>query len=372
MTDALSLYLDALRFGAALTVFVSHYSTGRISGGLFWQFDGGRTAVLVFFVLSGFVIAWVSDTRERTLEEYGLSRVARLYSVIIPVFVLTAVLDTIGKAIDPRLYGPEWGHSMAHPMIDYVLSAVFLGESWTIRVLPGFNVPYWSLNYEAWYYVLFAAAIFLRGRPRIAVVIVAALLAGPRILFLLPVWLMGVAAWRWRAELPRQLGRPLVIVCLAGFIALEALGGERLFWHPSSGWLPPDFSAYDFVLGALVALFIVGLANVQLPMPRASVRTAGSRARRNILWALFAALPAAEFLRDRGAGAARRSTAPGPCFRSCTRRSARIGKPHRAPQRGAEGPTAFSPPHPARKTPATGGRSAAAFLTGHWSTRVSP
>ena len=244
MTNALSLYLDALRFGAALAVFVSHYSTGRISGGLFWQFDGGRTAVLVFFVLSGFVIAWVSDTRERTLEEYGLSRVARLYSVIIPAFVLTAVLDSIGKAIDPRLYGPEWGHSMAHPVIDYALSAVFLGESWTIRVLPGFNVPYWSLNYEAWYYVLFAAAIFLRGRPRIAAVIVAALLAGPRILFLLPVWLMGVAAWRWRAELPRRLGRPLgrplVLVCLAGFIALEALGGERLFWHPSSGWLPPE------------------------------------------------------------------------------------------------------------------------------------
>src|SRR5271167_106999 len=127
MTDALSLYLDALRFGAAFTVFVSHYSTGRISGGLFWQFDGGRTAVLVFFVLSGFVIAWVSDTRERTLEEYGLSRVARLYSVIIPAFVLTAVLDSVGKTIDPTLYGPEWGHSMAHPVIDYALSAVFLG-----------------------------------------------------------------------------------------------------------------------------------------------------------------------------------------------------------------------------------------------------
>lgn len=267
MTNELSLYLDALRFGAAFAVFLSHYSTGRISGGLFWQFDGGRTAVLVFFVLSGFVIAWVSETRERTLEEYGLSRVARLYSVIIPAFLLTAALDSVGKAIDPRLYGPEWGHSMAHPVIDYALSALFLGESWTIRVLPGLNVPYWSLNYEAWYYVLFAATMFPRGRPRLVIVIVAALVAGPRILLLIPVWLMGVAAWRWRAELPPRLARPLPIVCLAGFIALEALGGERLFWHPSSGWLPPDFSDYDFVLGALVAAFIIGLANVRLPMP---------------------------------------------------------------------------------------------------------
>src|SRR5438477_11591366 len=95
------------------------------------------------------------------------------------------------------------------------------------------------------------------------------------------------------------------------------------------------------------------------------VRAAGSRARRNVFRALFAALPGAEFLRDSGAGIARWSSAPGPCFRSRSRRSARVGKPHRAPQTGAEGPTAYGPPHPARETPATGGRLAAAFLIGH-------
>jgi peptidoglycan/LPS O-acetylase OafA/YrhL len=60
MTHALSLYLDVLRFGAAFTVFVSHYAHVRHSGGLFWQMiPYGRVAVLAFFVLSGFVIAWV-------------------------------------------------------------------------------------------------------------------------------------------------------------------------------------------------------------------------------------------------------------------------------------------------------------------------
>jgi peptidoglycan/LPS O-acetylase OafA/YrhL len=128
MTSAVSLYLDALRFGAAFTVFLSHYGTGRISGGMFWYLaDYGRTAVLVFFVLSGYVIAWVTEAREPTIEEYALSRAARLYSVIIPAFILTAALDYTGRAIDPRLYGPEWGHSMAHPAFGYALSAVFLG-----------------------------------------------------------------------------------------------------------------------------------------------------------------------------------------------------------------------------------------------------
>jgi peptidoglycan/LPS O-acetylase OafA/YrhL len=272
MTNALSLYLDALRFGAAFTVFLSHYAVGRISGGLLWPVTAyGRTAVLVFFVLSGFVIAFVTEARERSLEDFALSRAARLYSVMIPAFILTAALDYLGKAVDPRLYAPEWGHSTTHPILGFGLSAVFLGESWTLDMLPGFNVPFWSLNYEAWYYALFAAATFLRGRRRMAVLGVAGLLAGPKILLLLPVWLLGVGAWRWRADLPRQLGGPLVFVSLAGLVALEALGGQQLFEQPSARWLPPGYSAYDYIIGVFVAVLIIGLANSSLPMPNLKI-----------------------------------------------------------------------------------------------------
>ena len=132
---------------------------------------------------------------------------------------------------------------------------------------PARNVPFWSLNYEAWYYVLFARAAFFRGRRRIVAIGAAALLAGPKILLLFPVWLMGVAAWRWRADLPNGCGWFLVAISLAGLIVLEALGGQQLFWHPGGRWLPPGYSAYDYLIGALVALFVVGLANARLPIP---------------------------------------------------------------------------------------------------------
>jgi peptidoglycan/LPS O-acetylase OafA/YrhL len=268
MTSALSLYLDALRFGAAFMVFLSHYGVGRISGGLFWQAAPyGRTGVLVFFVLSGFVIAWVTETREHSFEDYALSRVARLYSVIIPAFILTAVLNRLGSEIDPRLYTAEWGHTAAHPWIGFLLSAVFLGESWTLTMLPGRNVPFWSLNYEAWYYALFGLATFLRGRRRMLALGTAALLAGPKVLLLFPIWLMGLGAWRWRAGLTRRWGAPLVFVSLGGFIVLEALGGQQLFWHPGTHWLPPGYSVYDYIIGALASLLIIGLANAPLPVP---------------------------------------------------------------------------------------------------------
>ena len=36
MTQALSLYLDGLRFAAAFTVFLPHYAAGPSQRGLFW------------------------------------------------------------------------------------------------------------------------------------------------------------------------------------------------------------------------------------------------------------------------------------------------------------------------------------------------
>jgi len=278
MTQALSLYLDALRFGAAFTVFVSHWAGARYSGGLFWQLMGyGRTSVIVFFVLSGFVIAWVTETRERSFEDYAFSRIARLYSVIVPAFLLTAVLDRLAIAIDPQLYGPEVSLSPAERFLGYPLSLVFLGESWGLTMLPGFNVPFWSLNYEAWYYVLFGAALFLRGRRRTIAVVAAALLSGPKILLLLPIWLMGRLAWRWRAALPAWQGPPLAFAAVAAFAALDALGAPHLFGVAATPWLPFSFSAYDYVVGALVAVFITALANTPLRLP-------GNREQRLIRW----------------------------------------------------------------------------------------
>jgi peptidoglycan/LPS O-acetylase OafA/YrhL len=136
-----------------------------------------------------------------------------------------------------------------------------------VDTLPGLDVPFWSLNYEAWYYVLFGASMFLQGPHRIATLGVAALLAGPKILVLLPIWLMGVAAWRWRNALPQHFGGPLAVISPTAFIIFEVLGGRRLFPNPSFGWLPPDCTGYDFVIGTLVALFIVGLVNAPLPIP---------------------------------------------------------------------------------------------------------
>ena len=275
MTSGLSLYLDALRFSAAFAVLLAH--TGRVSGGMFWQVQPyGRTAVMVFFVLSGFVIAWVTETRERTVEEYALSRIARLYSVMLPAVIVTAVLDHIAMSIDPRLYSPasivHINHGPLNVFLGYALSLIFLGQSWALAFFPGSDIAFWSINYEAWYYILFGLATFLEGRRRMVALAAAALLAGPRILLFLPLWLMGLWAWRWRTVLPRQLGAPVALGALGAFIGIQALGGQQLLEAPTLFWLGGTFSPYDYIVAVIVALFIVGLANAPLPMPGAAVQ----------------------------------------------------------------------------------------------------
>ena len=114
MNKSVSLYLDLVRFLAAVIVVIVHANHERFTGGLpiLWRLSGlGNDAVMVFFVLSGFVIAYVSDQKERSLEDYMVSRLARLYSVVVPALLLTVLLDWLGARIDPTLYVYPWVES---------------------------------------------------------------------------------------------------------------------------------------------------------------------------------------------------------------------------------------------------------------------
>src|SRR5262249_44480517 len=91
------------------------------------------------------------------------------------------------------------------------------------------------------------------------------------ILVLFPLWLMGLSAWRWRDLVPKRLGAPLALSAAAALIGLESLGGRQLFQTANSPWLGM-VSAYDYIVGPLIAVFILGLANASLPMPGAAVQ----------------------------------------------------------------------------------------------------
>ncbi len=197
MNRETSLYLDLVRVSAALVVFFGHLSGQRLTGGVFWQFGQFMDdAVVVFFVLSGFVIAHVVSLREIDVHQYVIARAARMYSVALPALLTTFVLDAIGKYVSPNLYSASWGYIDVNGIWRILSGAFFLNQLWYFNISIGSMLPYWSLGFEVWYYLLFGVLYFSTPKLRWPLFITLSFLAGPRILFLFPLWLSGYFSYQ--------------------------------------------------------------------------------------------------------------------------------------------------------------------------------
>lgn len=280
MNPALSLYLDLLRFLAALAVFVFH--VGYISGHrIAWLSDWGSHAVLVFFVLSGLVISHVSAARRDGLAEFMIARLARLWSVMLPALLLTLLLDLAGQALHLQSYAPMQPYSSGKWLASITANALFLNQLWNLSIWPGTNGPFWSMAYEFWYYLMFAAGFFLTGYRRVFVLGLMLVVAGPKIVVAWPIWLCGVAlhlSLRRAATGPRWLG----VLLWLGSLALAALCSAlqlparlmQLFpasyaWSETAAW-SVDFWPLSYAIGLLVALNVFGFAMLSPAQPVAA------------------------------------------------------------------------------------------------------
>ena len=201
LPEAASLLLDILRFALAVLVVVGHLTLPWFCSGWPPLLGYANIAVPAFFVLSGFMIRYVTTTREQEASRYWISRASRIVSVVVPACTLTVAADAVSSRANPALYlavvgKPHWAavplHLLAH------LS--FLTQLWGHSVLLLSNLPLWSLGYEVPYYILFGLLTFLRGRVRVITVTTTALLYGPQILLLLPLWWSGgwlYDTWQW-------------------------------------------------------------------------------------------------------------------------------------------------------------------------------
>ena len=265
ITRPLSICLDLVRFAAALIVLVCHAVQSGLYSGWFPDIPlAQHYAVVVFFVLSGLVIAASAQQRRSTLTQFAIARAAR----ILPVS-LAALAFATGMFIIVTALGGSAMHTDTYGDLSLrgtVLPLLFLSESsWGAG--PVWNPPYWSLCYEVWYYALFGAAVYLRGGLRIAVLIVCALLAGPRILLLLPIWLVGVvlALTPLARRTGPLTGALLLAAGLAGawFHTAVVLPG----WHLMQALTAPfelhlsfsRFALSDLLLAVAVATAFAGL-----------------------------------------------------------------------------------------------------------------
>ncbi|MBS0451566.1 MAG: acyltransferase [Proteobacteria bacterium] len=230
--------LEALRGLAALYVVIHHFvvndealAGSRIS----YLFRFGQEAVILFFLLSGFVINYsFKSAADKSFRSYFLKRSARIYIPLLMVMALGWVIECAraGQLADPDL------KTLA---LNLLMLQDVAGLKPNVIVEPYMNNgPLWSLSYEWWFYMLyFPLQKYLDSdRRRDMVVACAAALAAlvyffhpvfvPRVFMYLSIWWLGVALsnayLRDKAMRLSHLAVPLgsiALVCLVNALAVN-------------------------------------------------------------------------------------------------------------------------------------------------------
>jgi peptidoglycan/LPS O-acetylase OafA/YrhL len=229
--------IQCLRAVAAVLVVLFHLGIALASAKYFavapleslLQF--GKSGVPVFFVLSGFIIAWVHANdfgRPERLSGYIRRRAVRIYPAYFIVFAVTYLFLWIS---------PQTRAAAPHDLAILIKSLALIPQDKT--VVGGTGAPVlivaWSLQYEICFYALVALTIVSRALGLLVVTLLAANFiychAGhctfPRSFFANDLFLLFglgvVIAHLIRGR--RWLQRPRLLACVAaaGFLACAML-----------------------------------------------------------------------------------------------------------------------------------------------------
>jgi len=299
-----SVHLDALRGFAAFCVLLNHWRDALfvdyeaiarhhpLTGAAYLVAGLGHQAVVVFFVLSGFLVGGSVLRSVRTgnwsWRAYLLARLSRLYVVLLPALLLGGSLDWLGMHM-PGTEAVYSGHSGMHALMVNVHSTLtwpILAENGlflqtiALPVISRYPVPtfgsngaLWSLSYEFWYYLAFPFLVFLMAGSRSSkmrflsclVLVAWGWFVGSQIVLLGATWLMGALITFLPAfPLRRKWTRGLAIVLALALFGAGLVQGKLL------GTL-----ASDLVLGLAVTLMIwVTLHCATMPLPTVYVHVA--------------------------------------------------------------------------------------------------
>ena len=268
LSEGNSTILDLIRGISAQLVVVGH---GISMFGIFkflhepnipWM---QNAAVLVFFLLSGFLITYSTLNKLRSSSNYGFKqyfsdRFSRIYAAFIPSLLFVLLIDFISRQIDPGLYE----YSEAFDVKNFV-GNLFMFQDFPLfsfsseKIVTSFGSarPFWTLAIEWWIYMWFGfiVLILLKQKLKIKNLIFLMLLSivpvfnllGGRGNSLTMYWIFGSMIYLiLNLNILASINKNLKILTLFGLIGVGAL---RAFL---------EMDAYDPVFAFILAI-ILGL-----------------------------------------------------------------------------------------------------------------
>jgi exopolysaccharide production protein ExoZ len=216
--------IQYLRAFAALSVLITHVLQWPLADLNIHLLKTGRLGVEVFFVISGFIMTMIAGDGafrpERFLGRRALRIVPAYWAATLLVTALALALPSLFRTTVPTLEG----------LIKSLLFIPSLNPKAPLLVLG------WTLDFEAFFYVVFASLFFLSSELRTLVLC---------ILFAV------LVATGLHLHNPSHVEDFYTSMSLIGFCAGTLVA--QLYRH---GWLTPHADARHALIGAMLALLV--------------------------------------------------------------------------------------------------------------------
>ena len=263
--------IQALRFFAAMLVVVTHATSmvGErmylLPGEHYWR--PGMAGVDMFFIISGFVMAVSARSIRDRVNAWKLFLMRRVIRVV-PMYWLATTFKLTFIMIFPAM-ALNTPVEFWHVVASYFFVPTF--DSTGNMILPVLKVG-WTLIYEMTFYLLFAAALFLRWPPLLSTAIIFGIFTLINMFsepssplgfgFLNPIMLefvMGMMVAKYCTQI--KLTRLVLPVVLVPFcLAIMIWGGSLDIWWRWLYWGAPSM--------VIVALFVMTEAQLRVHMPK--------------------------------------------------------------------------------------------------------
>ena len=234
----------------------------------------GHQAVLVFFVISGWLVGGSllnKMSQPGAIANYAIDRATRLWTVLIPTFGLTLLFGLATGLLDPK--GIDFSVANEFSALSFIGNLIGL-QHVTFDDFGG-NYPLWSLANETWYYALFPLLVLLftarnhsvRIASGAALALAAAVLPG-RITIYFAIWLLGVVFSRVRIECGVTM-RCIWLVLLGAAMSYFRLTGDNDEFNADT--LGMDLVCSVLLLAILSSLQFTAAPDSRLSRPLARI-----------------------------------------------------------------------------------------------------
>lgn len=273
--------LDALRWISAALVllthlnsrmFVSFAETAPEHKGValyLWTFlcGFGHPAVVVFFVMSGFLVGGPLLTAVKRvgmgnpgLPKYFVDRTVRIYLVLVPVVVITCLADAMGRALALPVYADIGVEHYGW----WAVAGTLLNVQNFLAPFVGSNGPLGTLANEWWYY-LTAPFLMLAWVRRTPLFLLGGVVALALNLAFASVWSwhgIGLVIWLMGALAYHLDVRPLRSPSVALLLAVAVIVGSRLLFRASDLTHFATGGAVDLVQAIVIANLLLTFKRV--------------------------------------------------------------------------------------------------------------